>query len=175
VNISVTVDDVTLDSVIHEGYENGVTIGDRVVAAIVDRLISDPDRGRWLAMRQQVDKIRDEQIRDAVRPLIEDALAQPFRKTTHYGEPTGPETTLRSLIVQEVQDYLGKPASTSTGRYGEGKTFIASLVAAEVDKAFREEVAEAVKQVRAAVAKEFGDSLSAKFAEVAKEALRSAR
>ena len=171
-NIEVTVSDVTLTSIIREGYEdNNVTIGDRVVEDIVSRLSSETDY--WGGMRARVERIRDEEIREQVRPLIESALTEPFRKTTSYGEAVGPETTLRSLIVGEVKDYLGKPASSSSGRYGEGKTFIAGLVAAEVDKAFREEVAAAVKQVRESVAKEFGDSVSAKFADVAREALRS--
>ena len=80
-NITVQVDDVTLDSLIHGAseYGKGSTIGDEVASLALQRLLT--DRDGWNSVASRVQAIRDEEIREAVRPLITDALTRPFRKT----------------------------------------------------------------------------------------------
>jgi hypothetical protein len=155
-NIEVTVSDVTLDSLIHESseYENGgVSIGDRVASQIVHRLTSDRDV-QYDRIRDRVREIRDEEIRDAVRPLIAEALSKPIQQANPYGEPVGSETTLTAIIVREAQEFMKRKAGDSYSR--ESRTVLQKMVADEVAAAFKTEVTEAVKSAREAVTAEIG-------------------
>lgn len=156
-NITVTVDDVTLDALVHEGYDgDGWTVGQEIARQALKKLTADRD-GSWDSVRSRVDRIKDEEIREAIRPLITEALTKPFRPTNSYNEPTGPETTLSALIM----DAARKASSTKADSYGNGQTVLQKLVADEVAKAFRNEIADEVKKARAMVAEQIGQQVAA--------------
>ena len=164
-NITVNVDEVSLDTVVAEivafdedgdPYPNGErTVADLVAAQIMARLLKD-DGYRQLATRVQ--EIRAEEIRAAVRPLIEEALRRPIRKTNTYGEATGAETTLTEVIIDEAQKAITKPLDSYNRDKG---TFLSKTVADEVKKALSAEIADAVKKAREQVSAEIGQHVAA--------------
>ncbi|MFE2346436.1 hypothetical protein [Kitasatospora cineracea] len=177
-NITVTVDEITLTTVIgdiveydEDGDANVVghkTVADLVAAQIVDRLVK--DRDVWPSLRERVTQIRDEEIRTRIAPSIEAAVNKPIRKTNAYGEPTGSETTLSELIVVEAQKFLTKNVDDYNRQRG---TVIGQMIAAEVKRVFEQEIAEAVKKVRETVAEQIGTTASSQITAAAMKALNS--
>ena len=171
-NITVKVDELTLGTVIEEAitgwdgddapYEEQapVTIASLIAAQAVERLARDEDR--WNHLARKVTEIRAEMIREAVRPAIEEAVHGPIRKTNHYGEPVGTETTtLRDLIADEARKILTQRA----GEYSRnGETVISKIVSEEVHKAFAAEIKDAVQQARASIADEIGKQVASAVA-----------
>lgn len=160
-NITVNVDEVTLSSVIGECrlydedsdqvVEGSRTIGDEIVAQVVRKIVSDTDR--YTTLTQRVADTRTEMIRELLKPVIEEALTTPFRKTSSWGEPTGDPVTLRTAVMAEAQRMLTHYESD----YGRQKlTVMQALVRKEVEAAFANEVRDAVKQAREQVATEIG-------------------
>jgi hypothetical protein len=172
VNITVKIDDISLDTIVGdvlafdeegEQYKTGErTVADLVAAMVTDRVTQD---GRWPALTERVCRIRDEEIREAVRPQITEALTRPVRQHTLYGEAHGPETTLSALIAEEARAMLTKPADQYNR---DGRTIVGKMVADEVARAFKAEVADAVKQARSLVADEIGSQV----ADAVKQAMR---
>ena len=175
-NITVTVDDITLNTLVAKviAYdEDGdpvptgeeKTVGSLVAEQIVDRLIRDD---RYPALRQQVLEIRQEEIRAAIRPAIEQAVAQPLRKTNRFGEATGEVTTLNELITDDVRAYLQEPADKYNRQAG---TLLQKLIRDSVAAAFKQEIADAVKAAREAVTKEIGGQISDQVAAAVRKGL----
>lgn len=168
-NITVKVDEVSLDTVVaeivafdEEGEPYGQgnrTVADIVSAQIVDRLVR--DKG-WPTLQEQVRDIRAEVIKDALRPQIDEAISKPIQKTNTYGEAIGEPTTLRELIVDEVRKAVNAPADRYSSNRG---TYLQQAVADEVKKALGKEIAEAVKEARALVAGQVGQQVAAAVAE----------
>lgn len=167
-NIEVKVGEVDLSTVVREYGEDGSrTVADLVASEIVSRLASDHEE--WDNISRRVRTIRDEEIRDAVRPAINEALSRPIRKTNLYGEASGEETTLSALIADEARKLIAKP----TDSYNSGKgSYLSQVIAAEVETAFRAEIADAVKQAREAVTKELGGQIGSAITATVAEALR---
>lgn len=167
-NITVKVDDVTLGTVIDEAvtgwdgedapYEKRapVTIASLVAAQIVDRLAQ--DRERWYELSRTVTDIKREVIREAVLPMVEQAIAEPLQKTSAYGDVIGGTTTLREVIVDEARKLLNKRADDYPSN--SGKTILQKIVAEQVQAAFAGEIKDAVKQARASVADEIGKQVA---------------
>ena len=152
-NITVTVDEVTLDTIVHSYDGDSVTVGDRVVQAITQHLVASKDV--YPPLRDQVSKIRDEEIREQVRPLITEALTEPVQLTNQWGDPVpgAKQTTLREVIVAEARkQFTAKADSYSRS----GQTILQKLVADEVTAAIRAVVADEVKRARAEVATQIG-------------------
>jgi hypothetical protein len=178
VNITIQVDDITLSTVVADvvdidedgdlvatGKER--TVADLVAAQIVDRLVSDD---RYPRLRDRVTEIRGEEIRAAIRPAIVEAVSRPIKKTNGYGEATGQETTLSEVIVDEARKYMKEPADKYRREAG---TVLQSLVRAEVDRAFKAEIADAVKQARDLVAGQIGSQVSEQIAGAVKAGLKA--
>jgi hypothetical protein len=152
-NITVTVDEVTLSTVVAEavGYdEDGdlVVQGDKTVAhlvaeQIVERLTRDD---RWPTLREQVTELRKDEIRAAVRPAIDEALNRPIFKTNQYGERTSSETTLSELISDETRKSLTEPANRYQSSDG---TVLQHAIRAEVKRVVAEQIGETVQKLAA--------------------------
>jgi hypothetical protein len=153
-NITVTVDEVTLDTIVHKGYDedDGRTLGEEMARQALERLTRDREDG-WSSVREHVNRIRDEEIREAVRPLIAEALTKPFRKTNSYGEPVSGETTLSELIAAEAKRIVTQPADSYNRDKG---TLLQQTVASAVREALGKEIADEVKRARAEVATQIG-------------------
>lgn len=177
-NIEIKVDDITLSTVVAEvmdydedgdlvpsGKER--TVAELVAAQIVEQVVRDD---RYPRLRDQVTAIRDEEIRAAIRPAIEQAVNRPIKKTNGYGEATGQETTLSEVIVDEARKYMKEPADKYRR---EAATVLQSLVRAEVDRVFKAEIADAVKQARDLVAGQIGAQVSEQIAGAVKAGLKA--
>lgn len=177
-NIEIKVDDITLSTVIAEvvDYDDDgdlvssgkeKTVADLVADRIVDRLVRDD---RYPRLKDRVTEIRDEEIRAAIRPAIEQAVTRPIRKTNSWGEPSGQETTLSEVIVDEARKFMKEPADKYRREEG---TVLQKLVRDEVHKAFGAEIADAVKQARELVATQLGDKVSDQITAAVKAGLNA--
>lgn len=146
--ITVNVTDVDLDSIISEAIEGdgethgsypAVTLRDavveRVAADVLDRM-STEDR---VEIRRRVQGVRDELIRELVRPLLVEAIGAGVQRTNTFGEPTGPPKPLRELIVAEAKAALNKR------EYHDRPTFAEKVISEEVQRAIREELQAEIK------------------------------
>lgn len=165
-NITVSVDEVSLGSVVREDGECSslTTIGDLVADRLAQRIINDRDAYRPFS--HEVTRIRDEEIRKAVAPLIAEALTTPKQQTNTWGESTGPSVTLSEIIVAEARKQLSQKAGDSYS--SDRRTIVQKLVADEVTKAFGKVIAEEVAKARDLVA----DDIGARVAAAVQEGLR---
>lgn len=158
--VNVDASQIDLNEYISAYYdEDGDRVGGRTVAdAVVAALVTQAAKGDYSdSLKTRVKDIRDEEIRDAIAPTLAEAIAKPLVKTNSYGEPVGKETTLRELILEEARKIWEQPVD----RYSREKgTHLQAAIRKEVQAAFQEEIAEAVKVAREAVAKEIGGSIA---------------
>jgi hypothetical protein len=169
VNINVTVDEVSLASVT-DGSRYGEddsrrpeTLADLVADRLVQRLVT--DRDSWGGFSATVLKIRDDEIRKAVAPLIAEALARPVVRTNTYGEavPGAAATTLAEIIADEARKAF--TAKASNDYRSDGRSVVRVLVAEEVKRQFAGAIAEEVAKARELVAGEIGSTVAAAVAE----------
>lgn len=160
--LKVIIDEVTLDTVVGDviGYdEDGdecvkgkATVADKVAGLIKDEVVRNPE---YTSLREKVARIREEEIREAVKPLIEEALQRPIVRTNYYGEATGKETTLSEIVMEEAK----KVFSAARDNYNR-QSFISEVVAKEVKAAFGTYIQDEVKKAREAIAQELGSKVS---------------
>lgn len=178
--IEVTVDAITLDTLIADSFsydgdgelvpDGGTrTLADLVAEKITDRLTADD---RYNSLRKAVLRIRDEEIRTAVQPLIQEALTRPIQRTNTWGEATGQQTTLSEIIRDEARK-LFEPSGHSS--YDRKPPYITQVVNTEVQKAFAEDIAAYVKKARAHVTKQLSDDIGQKITNIVTDALRTPR
>lgn len=167
-DINVTVGNVSLSDIIERDYDGGhTTLGDRVVTELISQFVGESG---YDGLKDRVRAIRDEEIRAAVIPAIADAMTKPIALTNTYGEPSGRTATLHELVMAEAQRMLAK----SGDPYGRDRsTAVQKMVREAVESAFKEEVAEAVKQAREAVATQLGTSIGDLVAAATRDAIRA--
>ena len=168
-NITVNVDEVTLATVVGEVVEydgdgdarlkGEKTIAHLIAEQLAGRIIKDAER--WSYLRDVVEEIRKELVREALAPIVAEAVAAPLQRTNSWGEPAGEPVTMTTVIVGEVRKYLQEPADSYRRENG---TILQKLIRDEVQKAFAAEVKAAVEAARAAVAKEIGDQFGTQVA-----------
>ena len=164
-NITVNVDKVTLDTAVaeivrydSEGDEYAAgerTVADIVAEKITALLVKDE---RWLPLRERVLEIRKDVIREVLLPVVEEAVTGTFQKTNSYGEPVGPQITMRQVIAEEAQKMMTQPADSYNREKG---TVLQVMVRQEVQAALGNEIRDAVKQAREQVATEIGQMVAA--------------
>lgn len=113
------------------------TLGDLVAEKLADKMWNETDR---YSIAKQAMARRDEVIREKVEPIITEALTGTFRLTNTYGEPTGKETTLTALIVDEAKKVIGG----GRDNYGRGSTLAQRIIREEVDAQLKNELSKAV-------------------------------
>ena len=160
--LSVSLD---LDAIVgHEQYDGDgepvggpVTLLDRIaeLAAIqlVHRLAKDRDKDTYGGLVKRAQDIRDDEIREQVKVLIEEALSAPIFKTNGYGERSSEPTTLREIIAETVRKELTVPQDQGYNR--PKQTTVTAFIQKEVNRAvtaeFKKAMQEAQDEVRAAV------------------------
>lgn len=136
------------------------TLGD----AVAERIAADLKRDEsYRPLQQRVLELRDAEIREQVKPVVAEAVAASVQPTNSYGQPTGAPVTLTDVIVKEAREFLAK-----RGDYGRGPTLVQTIVATEVDKAIRKELAEAIADEKAKVVA----AVRAKAAELIADAVK---
>lgn len=132
---------------IEGAYPVDRTFADVVTDLASRALVADltRDRDQWSSMRTRVATIRDEEIRAALAPLITQALDGSIQRTNDYGEPVGPATTLRDMIVAQVNDSLTKPRKRDGSSFAaKDETLVQAVVREHVERALTKELTEAV-------------------------------
>lgn len=172
-DITVNVENIKLDDYIDSHRDEdgdrvpGGTLGDAIARQLVEKFSrSDLYHG----FRERVQSIRDEEIRAQLAPAIAEALANPIRRTNSYGEQTGPDTTLREVIVDEARKWL---SSKADDRYGSNssETNLQKMIREAVRDAFTNEIADAVTAAREAVTVQLGQDIGDRISGVVREAL----
>ena len=167
--LKVEVAGIGLDTIISEimrwngpddepSVEGHVTIGSIVASQLTALLVKDD---QWPQLREQALRIREEMIRTALAPLLEEALTQGFRKTNGYGEPTGDPVTLRQIIIGEAHAMLKAPNDS----YRNEVSPLKKLIRTEIEAMLAKEIKEVVAAARQGVADEIGQMVSAAVAE----------
>ena len=154
-----------------EPVQQATTLEDVVLGMVAQRLtqtvITDESKRH---LYDRVARIRDEEIREQIRPLIAEALTRSIQPTDHYGNPKGEPTTLAEVITREAKTALTVPKE---GGFGKPKrTLVQEVIADAVTVQFRKELGEDIeegkKAVRAALRKEGAEVLRATIERMAK-------
>lgn len=103
----------------------------KLVQSIVTKEASD-------YLRQTVERIRDEEIRAQIRPLIAEALTKALQPASAYGEPKGEPTTLAEVIAKRALAELQLPRDQGYGR--QKRTLAQEIIAKELDHKFTAEL-----------------------------------
>jgi hypothetical protein len=128
-----------------ERVEAGRTLGDVIAEQVTARLTKDT---AWPDLRARYTEFRDEEIRKAIGPLIQAAIAKPIQQTNAYGSPVGESTTLTELIVKEATAFLTRSADNYNRG---GETVLQKWVREQVEKALVKELAEVMAAEKAKV------------------------
>lgn len=174
INLNIDFKDVDLNTEIGEHYdEDGDRIGGFTLAgAVVQKLVKQAAREEYhQELKRRVETIRDEEIRKAVAPMIAEAITTPFRRTNAYGEAKGEEITIREAIVEAAQRWMNGRSDSYSGK----GTNLEVLIRAQVEAAFKAEIAEAVKAAREAVTAQIGGSISKVVTDAVRDGLKAAR
>ena len=151
--ITVTFDVNTMAVERHDGYDFGL-VG--VIAPMVaERIVKTISAGNeWSGLAQRIRDIRDDEIREQLRPAIVETLAASIQMTNAYGEPVGKTATLREVVAETGRKMLAEPQRDRNG-YGTSETLVRRLIREEVEAAFGRELKaaldEAKTEIRAAV------------------------
>jgi hypothetical protein len=135
-----------------EPISGPTTLEDVILAAVSEKIVERlmHRRDRWdETIRQRVEGIRDEEIRERIVPMVEEAISTPVQPTTGFGVPVGEPKDLRAMIVEAAQEWLHKPSDPYDGR--RGKSNVRKIIADEVDRAMAAELKEAVGAAKAEV------------------------
>lgn len=174
INLNIDFGDIDLNAEIGKHYdEDGDLIGGATLAAaVVQKLVAQAAREDYHSdLKYRVETIRDEEIRKAVAPMIQAAIDTPFRRTNAYGEAKGEEITIREYVVDIAHKWMRERADSYRGEKG---TNLEVLIRAQVEAAFRAEIAEAVKVAREAVAAQVGGSIGRVVADAVRDGLKGA-
>lgn len=172
INLNVDFKDIDLATEIGRVVdEEGDVVGQSTLAgAVVQKLAAEASRQYRHELAQRVRDIRDEEIRLAIAPEIAEALNEPFRRTNAYGEPKGDPVTMREYIVEVVHQWMNERADSYRSEKG---TNIQALVRAQVEAAFKAEIAEAVKAAREAVVSQIGGSITTVVTDAVRSGLKA--
>jgi len=151
--IKVDVSNVSLTSVIGEHYRQTgedewntepQTLGDAVAAYIATALQKGEE---FKTLYKRILELRDEEIREQVKPIVAAAIAAPVQRTDGYGAPIGEPVPLADLIVKEANTTLAKRDSYDRG----SSTFVVKIIRDEVERVFKNELSATITAEKAKV------------------------
>lgn len=150
------------------------TLEDIVIGEAARLLVNQAKAGRdslFDSLTARVRALRDEQIRLALAPVIQEALDGPIQKTNSFGEPlTGQTTTLRDEILTEARSMLKATSVRSDLRSQEAsplQKIIRDEVGSALTKELKAEVDAAKAEVLAAVREKGAEVLASTIASMA--------
>lgn len=153
IKIDVTVEDLDLTSVIatkarydedDETYvEAGVTLGEMVVRKLIAQTAQTAE---YTSLKERIVRVRDEEIRDIIRPLIVEGIEASFQPTNVYGEPKGDPITMRTVVVDQVKDVLRSVKDHNS--YDRREPLVRQLVREMVEKELRKTLSEVIDDER---------------------------
>lgn len=176
--ITVNVADIDLDTVIGERieeiepgeYEGGsLTLRDAVADVIARRAIEADAKDGW-PLRNRIDQVRNEVLRDLLTPILTKALEEPLTPTNAWGQPTGqPATTLAEIITKQFRETLSERVDDrgQTGYLSDRKTFtrLEWMIGSSVQAVVAKELAAELEKAKAALREQLQAVAAAKLAE----------
>lgn len=128
-----------------DDHEERVPQDTTLADLVSDKLVLEITRDdQYPNLRRQVMDMRIDLIREALEPLIKAALANPMQRTSLFGEPTGPATTLREIILDETKKIINEKPNHSSGR--PHLTYLQQLIQKEVRDVFGKEMVATLKE-----------------------------
>lgn len=137
-------------------------IVDRAAHLLLERLQSTVEKEARARILPAVDS--------ALNTLVESAITRVFTPVDAFGEPTGPKTTIASLLAKKAEEFLSEKVTAAgrTDSYGDKRPRYEYIVGkmlqeafdAQVQKEVRTIAAEAKAQAKAAVTKLLVEQLS---------------
>lgn len=146
------------------GQDIGTTLPQLVIAKAADLVVSRMmlDADNYRPLRDRVHEIMEGEVRKAVVPAIEQALAAPVQRHSEFGEPVGDPVTLNEYIANVARRMLqqgGRPVEQRRGGSVVEQVIeesVRRVLASELQK----EVDAAKAQVREAVRQKGADFLA---------------
>jgi hypothetical protein len=135
--------------------ENGgeqQTLAEVIAEMAAARMLASLGHEQRVDIQHRARQITDDEIRAQVQPLIATALERSMRKTNPWGEPTGEPATLAETIVAEAQRQLTKPTQGDSYDSTRRKTLVQDIIAKEVERTIRYELADEMSKVKEQVA-----------------------
>lgn len=182
-NIEVTVhaDGMDLNAVV-DGTVNGFdpetgeyfgrpkTLADVIAEKVVEQITTGEE---WRDQKRRFREIREEMIREALKPTITRALAEPIERTNAFGERVDgvAPTTLREIIFNEARRQAN--AKVSDGYRSSSETVLAKFVREQIDAAFRNELAGILKEEKTKVVKAVRDNAGTIIADAVRQGLNA--
>jgi hypothetical protein len=141
-----------------------------VAEAILERAVTSLF-GRYelqKAVEKRVAEMAEEQIREAVAPLVAKALERPYQPTNAYGDRVGEPTELREVIVTRVESEL-KQSRADSGGFSSSRreTLLDEIIGRQLGKVVGEDLRQAMDAAR----KKVREAVEAKGAEVLAETI----
>lgn len=165
---------IHLDPIGDRYDEDGNPVGPRsIMDAVVDsaarqliKSYADYDFRRQLVER--VARLRDEEIRAYIVPMIREAMNGTLQKTNEYGEPRGEPVSLTAVIMDEVK----KALTLNTGNsFRSERSALTNVMREHIDMVITRELKAEVDAAKALVVKAIQDQ-GAKFLADAVTALK---
>lgn len=123
-----------------EEFSDEGTLGEALLDRAANKLVSGTARDD---LRRRIEQIRDDEIREQLRPTIAAALDAPVQLFNEYGSPKGDPITLRDLILERGTALF----KVKAGGYG-NKSPLDQFITEEIDRQFKNELNTAMKQAR---------------------------
>lgn len=171
---TINVDKIDLAEEIGSHYdEDGDRVGKGILAdLVVERLVKQFAKSDVYGdLVERVRKIRDEEIRTALAPLLAEALSKPIHPTNQWGEKTGTETTLSEVIVAEARKWMNAKVDSYGGR--DSATNLQKMIRDEVRAGFENEIKTMVTEARDVVSKQIGTTVAVAVQSAVAEGLRA--
>lgn len=130
-----------------------ITLEDLVVEGAVRALVHESTLGTAPlsdSLKRRVKEIRDEEIRDALLPMIQEALTGPLEITNTFGEGRGGTTTLREEILKTSKELFAVKSVREDLRR-ENATPVQKIIREEISRALDKELKEALAEAKAEV------------------------
>lgn len=125
-------------------------VAEDVARLVLQSIKNDTTRDTYRSLRERAATIRDEEIRAAIKPAIEQAVTATMQPTDIYGNPKGEPKTTHELIVEHATKVL---TAKNTDHYArdKGQNIVEKFIAAEVHAALDKELKAALEQAKADV------------------------
>lgn len=125
---------------------------DAVIEAAAEKLLADTKEARH-ALKERVQRIRDEELRSAIAAEVRAAMDLPIQKTSQWGEAKGDPVTIRELIRLELAQFLSASPRGNDYRSSSDKTprNLEEMIREVANQALRQEFETEVRDARKAI------------------------
>lgn len=145
--------DAHLAAYSHDDVPEQARLADLVLDYAARQVLAGMERDLRVDLSRRMREITTDEISAAIRPTVHAAIAGSVQRTNEYGEPLGPETSMRDEIMRVTREYLTRRDGTM-GRTG-GATVVEAFIKAEVANAvktvLKDELDAAKAELRAAI------------------------